>query len=293
MGGVSDILGGGGGSIHVPKAQHGDISAGGLHTFNKGSRIFAGYADDIILNSKDTKYLKDPAYMAAVREAQRRKALLGEIKQNYRDTATGIRGFQPQYDALFDSAIGAYGGFLDEVRPGFGRLTDARVTAIDNARQREQSTLRAGLNQRRVLGSSFADNAMTRQALDFAQQEEEARAQSYLEELDMTRQLTNEKMQIEKAKADTALNNFTSAMSFDRAALGVDLDEMNMMVNLASGIASQYGQISVANAQLGMQAAAASANASNGFLDFAGKLAGTAIGNYLSAPAQAAAGGAA
>lgn len=179
------------------------------------------------------------------------------------------------------------------VEPGFGRLTDARVLAIDNARQRESSNLRDSLNQRRVLGSSFADNALNRQALEFAQEEESARAESFLQEMDMTRQFVLERAQLEEAQVNNVTNAAVQAAASEAKAAGVQLDELNALAGIASNAASQATQVSMFNSQLDMQAAQMNAKAASGEGGFLGTLAGIAggaIGGSIAGPAGASVG---
>jgi hypothetical protein len=93
------------------------------------------------------------------------------------------------------------------VRPGFGALTEARVGSIDTARRRATGTLRDNLSRRRVLGSSFAADAMGRVESEFGRQEAEARAQSFLEELQMTTGLIEREAQYRTTAMTTALDN--------------------------------------------------------------------------------------
>ena len=89
-----------------------------------------------------------------------------------------------------------------EIRPGFGRLTEARVQAIRDRRAQAVGNLRESLTRRNVLGASFAQDAIARTELEFAQEEERARAQSFLEELQLEQQ--NLKLQFETNQAQLA-----------------------------------------------------------------------------------------
>ena len=75
-----------------------------------------------------------------------------------------------------------------QVRPGFGRLTEARVQAIRNAGAESIGNLRKSLSRRGVMGSSFANDAETRTRMATGQEEERARAEAMVEEIGMSRQ---------------------------------------------------------------------------------------------------------
>lgn len=145
--------------------------------------------------------------------------------------------------ALMDSLLGevrSAGEFgtarvddlLGRVRPGFGELTDARVTAIDRARERTASDLRGALGRRRLLGSSFAADALTRADKEFAEQEQLARAQSFLEELDLTARLIDQRTNLAT-----------------RAA-AVEIDQANFETAAAANILSGVQSVATENARL-------------------------------------------
>jgi len=120
------------------------------------------------------------------------------------------------------------------VNPGFGALTEARVGSLDTARRRATGTLRDNLSRRRVLGSSFAADAMGRVESEFGRQEAEVRAQSFLEELQLTTNLIERETQFR-----------TNAMS-------VALDSLNFEASLATQLAT--GATAAMQASASMQA---------------------------------------
>ena len=101
------------------------------------------------------------------------------------------------------------------VRPGFGALTEARVGSLDAARRRATGTLRENLGRRRVLGSSFGADAMGRMEAEFGRVEAEARAQSFLEELQLTTNLIERETQFRTSAMSTALDslNFEASLA--------------------------------------------------------------------------------
>ncbi len=80
-------------------------------------------------------------------------------------------------------------GLLARIRPGFGELTASVEATIESERERTQSNLRDNLSRRRVLGSSFAEGTISSSNLEFAEKKRQARAESFLAELDLSRQV--------------------------------------------------------------------------------------------------------
>lgn len=95
-------------------------------------------------------------------------------------------------------AVGGYNALLGQVNPGFGKLTEARVGAITNARERTTSDLRDSLARRRIAGSSFANDSIARTEAEFGQAEATARAESFLEELDTTAKLLDQRFKVQE-----------------------------------------------------------------------------------------------
>lgn len=117
------------------------------------------------------------------------------------NVVTGRTGYaQSLIDQLRTAGGDAVGGFnalLGQVNPGFGKLTDARVGAITNARERTTSDLRDSLARRRIAGSSFANDSIARTEAEFGQAEATARAESFLEELDTTAKLLDQRFKVQ------------------------------------------------------------------------------------------------
>lgn len=136
----------------------------------------------------------------------------------------------------FGAAANQVGGLLGRVRPGFGNLTEARVNAIQDARRRTIGDLRENLARRRVLGSSFAQDAETRAMAEFARLEEQARAQSFLEELDLTSRLLDRQTELNVAnfQAGLAELNLEAETGANMAAGGAQV---------LSGLAQAQGNI--------------------------------------------------
>lgn len=135
-------------------------------------------------------------------------------------------------------------GLLPQVRPGFGRLTEATRSVFGNQRQRFDDSrrktlgsLREDLSRRNVLGSSFAQDSVGRVGAEFdrrdaelAAQEQESLAKSFLEELDLTTQLTERASQAAIQGATVNLNqlNFESELG---SRLAIQLSSIQRGVN--------------------------------------------------------------
>ena len=68
------------------------------------------------------------------------------------------------------------------LEPGFGRLSEERQQAIRDARDEAVGNLRESLSRRRVLGSSFADDAVSRTELAFGREPGLAAAETFQQE---------------------------------------------------------------------------------------------------------------
>lgn len=97
-----------------------------------------------------------------------------------------------------------------EVRPGFGRFTEAAVESIRRAKFDALGNVRQQLQRRRVQGSSFANAQLAGIEAEFGRQEAVFRGQALLEEIETTFRLID-------AEAEVKTRNF----QFELAELGV------------------------------------------------------------------------
>jgi len=202
-----------------------------------------------------------------------RTNLVNNQSSSFLNQASGIRsGIQP-VNAAYTSNINDITEQLGRVAPGFGDLTKARVNTIQNAGRASASDLRSNLAKRRVLGSSFADDAMTRNQMEFAQQEEAARAQSFLEEMDLQNQLSTQRFNQQVAQIQTTQAMAIDAFTADRAADQVKMEELNKQLSVVTGMLQSAQQIAQTNAQNEAQARQQEAQAKGGLM--------SSIGNQL------------
>jgi hypothetical protein len=155
-----------------------------------------------------------------------------------------------------------------QVQPGFGRLTEARVTAVRNAGAESIGNLRESLARRGVMGSSFANDSEARVRLATSQDEQLARAEAFVSEMGM---------QLGLAQEDRAILGQQTAVINQRATqiqglLDRELNELGIAGNIRAGLnaaitqqASQMASLQAlqmqTNAQL--QGQASQQNAAN------------------------------
>lgn len=134
------------------------------------------------------------------------------------------------------------GALIPQVAPGFGKLTEARVNSIRDAASKSIGDLRENLSRRRVLGSSFAQDTLTRAKNEFGKSEGEARAQSFLEELDLTTKLITQRGAV---LADTAEKQLSQL----NTEFGIASNLINGTQQVFQDNASTLANLAVANAQ--------------------------------------------
>lgn len=174
-----------------------------------------------------------------------RQGLVGNIQSTFGDQANYLKNLLPQ------------------VAPGVSGLRDAQLGQIENARQASLSNLKDNLARRRVLGSSFGQDAVSRTNAEFGQQKALTAGNSFLQELDLTNQLTTQRFAALRSQSQTAL------------------DEMNLEAGISSKMASDTTAQLGANARL---EATLNAQQAQGLGKFFGPLAnsvGTSAGNFF------------
>lgn len=223
--------------------------------------------------------------------SEARKDLITKQQGQFTSLADFLRSnVAPATQRAFDSAISTSQGLIDRVRPGFGDLTTATKEVFSSARDRlrnrlrsSQGDLRENLNKRRVSGASFAEDLLTRQKREFegaeaelTAQENEALARSTLEELDATTRLIDRDLGLKTAAVNASLDNFTKAISAEAEAIGLEKDEMDKLLAIATDL---VGNATASFSQLAGQQRELAAENARGF----GKFLGTA-GSIALAP---------
>lgn len=186
-----------------------------------------------------------------------------------------IAGTQSGLDALGQQAGGIGGKFAgigqqlsdvqSEIRPGFGRLTEAQVAALRNREAQSAGNLRDALNRRNLGGSSLALQEGRRNELDFAQQEAEIRGDAFQTELAATRDIAALRGQILAGElgsvqeqraviADTraTINNVGALMQLEQGALQQQASLIGLQLGLSEAQSTVFSN-SLANIQVQMQ----------------------------------------
>jgi hypothetical protein len=101
---------------------------------------------------------------------------------------------------------------------GFTEFTRARLKDIENVRARTVGSLRSQLGRRNILGASFAQDAITRTELGFAQQADRVRAEAEVAEF---------QLDLENLKVQQQANQFQ---------LGRELQELDLSLQFVTGI---------------------------------------------------------
>lgn len=208
-----------------------------------------GKADNAIQNYRPTGFTS--AGLSADVSGQNVNMTRSSLLNN---TITGL-------GSAFNNQATQLGGMRDQLAPGFGAITQAAVSNLENRRRSAIGNLRENLQRRRVLGSSFAADALARTEAEFAQQEAAIRAQTKMQEIGSNIDLINQEAQ---ARAN---------------AFNVQLQQLNLEAQIATQISTGVSAISAQNAQIRSQLVAEGQNAvAGGILGAVGIGAGLAFG---------------
>lgn len=176
------------------------------------------------------------------------------------DTIGGLgSAFNRQFQEL-GGMRDEFSGLQAQLAPGFGAITQAAITNLENRRRSAIGNLRENLQRRRVLGSSFASDALGRTEAEFAQQEAEIRAQAKMKEVGATEQLMARQVDLINQQAQARSNEFN-----------VQLQQLNLEAQIATQISTGVSAIMAQNAQAQSQIIAGGQQAvASGILGAAG-----------------------
>jgi hypothetical protein len=152
-----------------------------------------------------------------VTSSAERKGLVGDIAATFGDNADAIAALRAQ------------------VAPGVSGLRASRLAEIEGARSSAIGNLRDNLARRRVLGSSFGADTISRAEAEFAKEKERVAAESFMQELELTNNLVQQE--------------FTAR----RGAYQTGLDELNLEAQVATALAGKATDILGKNAQIEAQ----------------------------------------
>jgi hypothetical protein len=158
--------------------------------------------------------------------------LTGSYDANGNANVTSSAGRQDlisQLSGIFTNQASKLGDLLTKVAPGFSDMRSAYLTDNTNRATAAVSNLRDNLNARRILGSSFAQDAVNRTNATFGDERAKTLPQIYLQELAATNDLLNQQ----------------SAASAQ--AVQTNIGEANLQAGVAGQLQQQASQ-AIANA---------------------------------------------
>lgn len=194
-----------------------------------------------------------------------RGELVGGIQDVLRGGARDLRGLREGADTP-----------LSRLRQSITASNEAALERLSDAERRAVGDVSENLQRRRVLGSSFGQDALARVRSEFgrAQAEQEAQAgqrlaQTALQELDLKTNLIERETALQQQAVQTALQ------------------DLNLQAEVGSRIAAKTDSAIQENQRLRLQVAQESAS---GFGELIGTVGGALIGGFFGGPAGAAAG---
>lgn len=142
-----------------------------------------------------------------------------------------------------------------DTRPGFGRLSAARVKAIKDAGSESIGNLRESLARRNVLGSSFANDAISRQQMAIGQEVERASAEALVQEFGFELQRMGAELGVNQQ--DMQIVNQSAQLIAQRASMLAnqmdrDLQELAVAGNIRNGVNAAVSAQAMQMAQLQM-----------------------------------------
>lgn len=159
----------------------------------------------------------------------------------------------------FDALGNAYGGLADTVKPGYNDLLQTRLAGINDSARSAVGNLQQNLQSRRVLGSSFGQDTITRANAEFSRQRDAATADNFLQSLNASTQLIGKQYEAYNQKFQTGLT------------------EMNLEAGIASKLSGDASSILAQNAKAQAQAEQFNATMANNQAAGLGKLVGNGL----------------
>ncbi len=118
-----------------------------------------------------------------------------------------------------EAAANTFGDLFNTVKPGFNDLLASRLNIFNDSARSAIGDLSQNLSTRRILGSSFGQDTLTRARSEFGRQRDAIVADNFLKSLEAQRQLT--------------ANQFDARIK----AFQPKLDELNLEATTASNLA--------------------------------------------------------
>ena len=139
----------------------------------------------------------------------------------------------------FDTQADMTAGLRAKVAPGMSDLRAARLQEIEMARSKAVGDLRENLSRRRVLGSSFASDALSRAEAEFGAQKSKAAAETFLQEMDLTNKLIQEEYSQRRAGFQTSLGELNLQAETATKLTGLASQHLAAAANLDAQLAAQ------------------------------------------------------
>jgi len=201
----------------------------------------------------------------SIKTSPERKALVNSLTGKSNQYSSDIKGLIPGVTSSYQSAIDEVNKVLPGLSAGYGDITKARVNTIQNEGRKSSSDLRGDLARRRVIGSSFGNDALSRDKAEFAQKEADARAKSYLEELDKNTELVGKRLQYQISQINDTNSLLASAYDASIAADKYQLEEMNSQLAALQAVSGSAQNLAQLNAQLEANKASSVSSIAGGF----------------------------
>ena len=194
--------------------------------------------------------------------------------------------------STFANAATQYGTLASQWAPGSSALRTAQLNDLQSQQNAAMSNLQQNLQNRRVLGSSFAQAQADSTGLAYQQQRDTTQATDYQTELQNTAALVQAQQQASAGVYQTALNesNLEAGVAgalqqeSTNAVLSATTAKANILGTLANGAQTQQGQDQRTAAQLDEQSSA-------GVGSLFGSLMGMSLPGTVSATGAAVSGG--
>lgn len=196
-----------------------------------------------------------------------------------------LAGVQTAGGTAADTFQNLYG----TVAPGFNQMLQSRLADLSGQARAAIGNLSENLAARRILGSSFGQDTITRAQAEFAKQRDATIADNFLQSLDAQRKLTMDQFNTRTAQFQSGLNqlNLESALAAQLTNQATSTLSQNAQLNAKLQASTNQGIGSLIGTGIGLVAAPFTGGAS--LLASAGGLFGggggtPSIGNYGGTP---------
>lgn len=229
----------GGASLKALNQQSNKVTKNALSQVNvKPALKTLSKASDVVSKGLPDQHLQTPGLGIDVTHGNVNLVRGGEVQNLISSLSNGQHLDEKTYTNL-----------ISQLKPGFGAITNARRQQIENTFTKSYGDLKDSLAQRRIAGSSWADNALARNQIDKAQAMAEADAQSFADELNANVQL----IQARTAARSSAITTALSQANFE-SGIGAQLIQSTQQANAQT----QALLVDIAKTSAGISANAAS-----------------------------------